>query len=129
MRVRLQFCLPSTSFRKLLFQPLGVAAVGSDKVKNTLYVADLTTGSRFLVDSGAEVSVFPLSKAILDNRYTFNINDPPRLMAANGSPIKTFGTTEIILNLGKRCFKHQFLVADVTRPILSADFFLPSMAC
>ena len=100
-----------------------MAAVGDEDKRNTLSIGDVTTGSRFLVDSGAEVSVYPLSRAILGNKYTFNINNSPKLIAANGSAIKSYGATEIVLNFGGQCFTHRFLVADVNRPILGADFF------
>ena len=100
-----------------------MAAVGDEDKRNTLSIGDVTTGSRFLVDSGAEVSVYPLSRAILGNKYTFNINNSPKLIAANGSAIKSYGATEIVLNFGGQCFTHRFLFADVNRPILGADFF------
>ena len=59
----------------------------------------------------------------MGNKYTFNINNSPKLIAANGSAIKSYGATEIVLNFGGQCFTHRFLVADVNRPILGADFF------
>ena len=47
------------------------------------------------------------------------------LTAANGSPIRSWGTRTIPLDLGgKRLFNQDFYVADVTQPILGADFFI-----
>ncbi|WP_221936052.1 hypothetical protein, partial [Klebsiella pneumoniae] len=45
------------------------------------------------------------------------------LSAANGSTIATFGTTTITPNLGlRRAFTWKFIIADVTKPIIGADF-------
>ena len=44
-------------------------------------------------------------------------------MAVNDTPIRTFGKRSLILNLGLcRPFPWVFIVADVQRPILGADF-------
>lgn len=46
------------------------------------------------------------------------------LSAVNGSLIATYVTVTIPLNLGlRRDFTFRFLVADVTKAILGADFF------
>jgi hypothetical protein len=46
------------------------------------------------------------------------------LVAANGSQISTWGKRKISLCLGQgRSFKQDFYIADVTQPILGADFF------
>lgn len=45
------------------------------------------------------------------------------LYGANGSAIKTHGQRFIILSLGlRRTFTWPFVIADVTRPIIGADF-------
>lgn len=45
------------------------------------------------------------------------------LFAANGVPIKTFGQRSLTLNLGlRRTFRWVFIIADVTHPIIGADF-------
>ena len=46
------------------------------------------------------------------------------LVAANGSLIRTWGTKKISITIGKRVFTHSVQLADVTRPILGADFFV-----
>ena len=97
-----------------------MAAVDGNK-NNTLSVTDVSTGVKFLVDSGAEVSVFPISKTLLKHK---NKIDSPRLVAANGSPINTYGKTNITLNLGRNSFTHSFYLAEVSKPILGADFFV-----
>lgn len=45
------------------------------------------------------------------------------LSTANGSTIATYGTVSLTLNLGlRRDFSWQFVVADVTKPIIGVDF-------
>ncbi|KOC61824.1 hypothetical protein WH47_06162 [Habropoda laboriosa] len=45
------------------------------------------------------------------------------LSAANGTPIATYGTKTLTLNLGlRRDFTWRFVVADVSKPIIGADF-------
>ena len=43
-------------------------------------------------------------------------------MAANGSSIASYGTQQTHVQLGKRKFTVTFIIADVRRPILGADF-------
>lgn len=84
-----------------------------------LFVYDKVTHKRFLVDSGASVSVFP-------RKFT-GLTDADKqdllLYAANGTKISTFGTRRLVLNLGlRREFPWNFVIADVESPILGADF-------
>ena len=72
----------------------------------------------FLVDSGADVSVFPASTS------QKNTSSTSFLRAANGSSIKTYGTREIFLALPGLNVTHKFVLADVRQPILGSDFFL-----
>ena len=82
-----------------------------------LYVKDDISGRCFLVDSGAFVSVFPASG--LDTRS----HRPSALLeAVNGSKIRTYGHKQITLSINGRKYAWQFLVADVTQPLLGADF-------
>ena len=82
-----------------------------------LYVKDDISGLRFLVDSGAFVSVFPASG--IDTRS----HRPSALLeAVNGSKIRTYGHKQITLSIDGRKYVWQFLVADVTQPLLGADF-------
>ena len=82
-------------------------------------VWDRRSGHSFLVDCGAEESVLPASAA--DKRH--RAPSAP-LVAANGTLIKTWGKRESSLLLSKgHAFTQEFHVADVTDPILGADFF------
>ena len=82
------------------------------------FVTDRSSGLRFLVDTGAEVSVLPVSR--------LSHSSPPAgptLQAVNHSTIATFGSTSRTINLGlRRTFRWVFLIADVKHPILGADF-------
>lgn len=89
-------------------------------MKNTLSVCDRRTGISYLVDTGADVSVFPASS--LDK--TSRVPTSP-LIAANGSSIATWGQRTLPLAFGgQRTFSQDFYLADVTQPILGADFFI-----
>ena len=44
-------------------------------------------------------------------------------MAANGSTIRTFGTRTVPVRLQGATFRHSFILAEVNKPILGADFF------
>ena len=115
----MQVRLPAPKVGKRQSQSLGVAAAGSSHQANTLSVEDRTSGLSYLVDSGAEVSVYPASA---QDRQTGQKSTP--LTAANGTSIPTWGQRTISLVLSpKRHYTHQFYIADVTRPILGADFF------
>ncbi|ROT61806.1 Gag-Pol polyprotein [Penaeus vannamei] len=84
-----------------------------------LYVRDASSSLRFLVDTGAEVSLLPASHR--DKRFPSSHT----LEAANTSPINTYGERSRTLSLeGEPAQRFQwiFLVADVTQPIIGADF-------
>lgn len=93
----------------------GVAGLSSSRL---FYVRDRSTGLRFLVDTGAEVSVVPPSHT--DKPHASN---GLQLQAANNTSIRTFGRRSLTLDLGlRRNFRWVFIVADVKHPILGADF-------
>lgn len=74
---------------------------------------------RFLIDTGADVSLLPpafTSKAVPSSLT---------LTAANNTKISVFGalTTTVSFPQLRRCFEVEFTVADVKTPILGADFF------
>lgn len=72
----------------------------------------------FLIDTGADVSVLPLANPTYNLRPTAT-----QLFAANGTPIKVIGEQIVKLNLGlRREFCWPFIIADVTCPIIGADF-------
>jgi len=82
-----------------------------------LHVADRTTGLTFLLDTGADVSLLPLSAARCGRVAT-----PFLLYAVNGSRVQTYGDKLMTLNLGlRRPIPWRFLVADVPRAVIGAD--------
>jgi hypothetical protein len=81
-----------------------------------LHVFDSKTRKYFLVDTRSELSILPPGLA----KATRPSNQP--LVAANGSPIKSFGTRQIELQLGLQNYSWRFIVAEVTQPILGGDF-------
>ena len=87
--------------------------------KSTLSVWDRQTGTQFLVDTGADICIFPASALVR------RASSPTgSLMAANGSKIDTWNHRTLTLNFGnKRTCRQDFYLADVTSPILGANFF------
>jgi len=83
-----------------------------------LHIFDRYSNSRFLVDTGAELSVVPPSSAERSSRQG-NFT----LRAVNDSEIATFGARSITLNLGlRRIFRWVFIIADVKQSVIGADF-------
>ncbi|GBN29592.1 hypothetical protein AVEN_37227-1 [Araneus ventricosus] len=83
-----------------------------------LVIHDRPSGHNFLVDTGADIFVVPLSSAERCKPKSL-LN----LLAANGTKINTYGTRNLSLNIGlRRIFPWSFIIADVFRPILGADF-------
>lgn len=83
-----------------------------------LIVCDKLTNVKFLIDTGADVSVIPATAA--DKRKKHSTTT---FYAANGSPIKTYGHRRLKLSLGlRRCFEWDFFIADVNTAILGSDF-------
>lgn len=83
-----------------------------------LFVTDRVTRTQFLVDTGADLCVYP--RSLVRGR-------PPKqsyeLAAANGSTIATYGSLTLTLNLGlRRDFTWSFVIADVSKPIIGVDF-------
>lgn len=79
---------------------------------------DKTSGLRFLVDTGSDVSIIPATT-------TDRLNEPiPFLLhAANGTSIKTYSTKFVSTDLGlRRKLTWNFLVADVSHALIGADF-------
>lgn len=83
-----------------------------------LYILDRKMRQKFLVDTGAVLSIWP--SRLTPNRVR---NHSLTLFAANGSPIPTYGEKLISLNFGlRRTFNWFFIVANVDNPIIGADF-------
>ena len=79
-----------------------------------IYLQDILSNRNFLVDTGASRSVFP--------HHSSAAPTGPRLLMADGRPTKAWGSRIIPLQFGNRRFQFSFLLADVDRPILGADF-------
>lgn len=88
------------------------------KESRRLFVTEVVTKRRFLIDTGSDLSCYPyqwLSNRPSQSNYT--------LAAANGSEIRTFGHIQLTLNLGlRRAFQWNFIVADVNTAIIGSDF-------
>lgn len=83
-----------------------------------LIMDDSNSRIKFLIDTGADVSVLPAC-------YTPNIGTTKltKLFAANGSPIQTYGEKRIRLSFGlRRNFTWTFLLANVNCAIIGSDF-------
>ena len=83
-----------------------------------LLVNDNHSGRSFLIDTGAQVSLLPATA----HARRHPSPTAPKLVAANGSSIASYGTQQTHVQLGKRKFTVTFIIADVRRPILGADF-------
>lgn len=70
-----------------------------------------------MIDTGSDVSCWPQVRPRIKNATNFVLS------AANGSSIKTYGSKVFSINLGlRRDFKWSFIIADVSKPIIGADF-------
>ena len=83
-----------------------------------LLVNDNHSGRTFLIDTGAQVSLLPATA----HARRHPSPTAPKLVAANGSSIASYGNHQTHVQLGKRKFTVTFIIADVRRPILGADF-------
>ena len=103
---------------KRVGQTLAATGVNGLPSCRLFYVSDAHTNTRFLVDTGSEVSVIPPTPA--DRQRS---PDPLTLSAVNNTAIRTYGKRSLTLNLGlRRSLPWIFVIADVKKPILGADF-------
>ena len=85
-----------------------------------LYVADERHKCKYLIDTGAAVSVLPRSCA-----NGISDADSLPLVAANNSTIHTYGNCKRVVDVClKREYPWTFIVADVQQPIIGADFLI-----
>ena len=93
------------------------SATPASQKGDLLYVTNRTSGIRFLADTGVAVSILPPSEGDrVSKQPAYN------LLAANGTPIATYSTKVMSLNLGlKKRFTWPFVIAEVTQPILGYD--------
>lgn len=87
-------------------------------LQGRLFVMDHKSKLQYLVDTGSDLCVFPITM-LRERREKTNY----QLTAANGSDISTFGYAHLNLDLGlRRNFEWRFVVANVTKPIIGVDF-------
>ena len=85
--------------------------------KRRLILIDKQTKRRFLIDSGAEVSIWAITPRSTERPAS------RQLHAANGSPIATFGTVQKTIDFGPLMqFKWSFIRAPTSISIIGADF-------
>lgn len=95
-----------------------VMAAGHNPIANRLFVTDRGTQTKFLIDTGSDLCVYPRNRVLGRPEKTTYV-----LSAANGSPIFTYGPVNLSLDLGlRREFAWRFVVADVSQPIIGVDF-------
>ncbi|BHF67339.1 hypothetical protein SprV_0301036500 [Sparganum proliferum] len=98
-------------------QPVMATTAGPSRPSRLFYINDKSSGLRFLVDTGAEVSVIPPLRRHRLKPSQFS------LQAANSTTISTYGQRCLTLDLGlRRRFQWVFTEADVKSPIIGADF-------
>ena len=101
-------------------QSLMVMSVPNQQPSSHLFhIKDHSVRFHLLIDTGAEVSVIPLSQTEWNHK-----EDGFSLQAVNGNTIPTFDTCSLILDFGlHRTFCWTFVIAGNKNPILGADFF------
>ena len=109
-------CSAPCNFTQVHASGTSVDTALGDQSSCRLFITDINSGIRLLVDTGADISVIP---------RTSSCHAPVKrqLYAANGTVINTYGEKLLELNLGlRRKFCWPFVIADVQTPILGADF-------
>lgn len=98
--------------------PSLLATSDTGPANSRLILHDPLSRTSFLIDTGADISVLPPKPPDLQ-KQTSSFS----LVAANGSSIPTYGKRLVKVSLGlRREFTWIFTIADVTRPIIGADF-------
>ena len=87
-------------------QPQVIAAVAGLK-DCLLFVLDKVTKQCFLVDTGAEVSVVPVTG--LESK---TVKPEAALLAANGNKIKSFRTRKLTLHFNSGTYHWEFVVTQ-----------------
>lgn len=84
--------------------------------ESRLFIYDKETHQKFLLDSGSTICVLPRSSDCPNQR------GETTLLAANNSPIHTYGSKTLTLNIGlRRAITWPFIIADVKTAIIGAD--------
>ena len=82
-----------------------------------VFLQDSLSGRRFLVDTGASVSVFPQTAPTSSAPLS-----QTKLLTEGGFPLPCFCVHSIPLRFGSRHFSWSFQLAPVSVPILGSDF-------
>ena len=97
---------------------MNAALPSSTSLKSDLlYVHDVLTHQKWLVDGGAVLSIMPPTPA-----QRLKGPNGTQLQAANGSKIPCYGVSRISINLADRKIVFPVTIADVRQHILGADF-------
>ena len=99
-------------------QPSLIAAVNDGFQTRRIFVTVQTSKVAFLIDTGADVCVYPQKRVSGYVRKCVY-----ELFSANFTTIATYGTIAVNLDLSlRRSFKWRMIVADVDTPIIGMDF-------
>ncbi|CAE1298418.1 unnamed protein product [Acanthosepion pharaonis] len=102
-------------------QPSNRETTSLATIKGLFYIHDRNSNLKFLIDTGAQISVIPVSNC--SKSVTTPKEALLKLQAANGTPISTYDECIMSFNIGlRREFTWTFKIADVETPILGADF-------
>uniref|UniRef100_A0A5S6QAV6 Peptidase A2 domain-containing protein n=1 Tax=Trichuris muris TaxID=70415 RepID=A0A5S6QAV6_TRIMR len=98
----------------------GQDARKSKEQSRCLFLTDQQTGTRFLIDTGATVSLLPLKFA--SAKYLEPHDVLPTLQAINGTPVTVSGSKTLTIHLDDLTpIKWTFTIADVNTAIIGAD--------
>jgi len=90
--------------------------VPANELSRRLHVIDETSGMRFLIDTGADVSLVPKPANHRCEAQAL------KLFAANDTRIATYGSLRRVLKIGlRRPIEWEFVIADVPYAIIGAD--------
>jgi len=110
--------LAMLKIRKTRVDSLLMATGGEQHITSRLYITDLEAKQDFLMDTGANLCVYP-RKYVCGSRTRSTYE----LAAANGTTVHTYGQKILTLNLGlRRLFTWNFVIVDISEPIIGADF-------
>ena len=98
--------------------PIDASAATDDSAHAGFFIQDEINDHTFLVDSGAFMSIFPAA----EHEKKDHPSSCVQLIAANGITISTYGQRELTLRFHGRTYHWRFMLADVQRPLLGADF-------
>ena len=104
------------SLRKLGGRPSINSAAGHFEAVS-LYIRDSISGQELLIDSGASATVVPPTLA-----ERARGGEGPLVTSADGSSIRSYCSEERIICLAGTKYRCEVIVAEVTQPLLGADF-------